>query len=192
MDQHLEEFYERRLGELERAWRGGNLPAVADAAKTCAEANMPPPPWLLAAIETLVSRQMLVRKGRGAFNSPQAVFDENQKHFQRWDMVADLMDRGDEIYKTSCVLAARAREHRSEFESCGISHRVLDEAERINDGGLNLENAFAHVSEWLTEHVSAKGNSARAVRNSYYLVKDAIAKGRGAEFYITRFKPNGK
>ena len=110
------------------------MPAVVDAMEYCAEANMPPPPWLIAASETLVSRLMLVRKGRGAFNSPQAVFDENQKHFERWDMVRDLMDRGEELYESSCLLAAKVRERRSEFKSLGIS-RSLDEAERINDGG---------------------------------------------------------
>lgn len=188
---HREEFYKRLLDQCEQAWRGGNLPAVVDAMEYCAEANMPPPPWLIAASETLVSRLMLVRKGRGAFNSPQAVFDENQKHFERWDMVRDLMDRGEELYESSCLLAAKVRERRSEFESLGISHS-LDEAERINDGGLNLDNAFARVSEWLTEHVSAEGNSESAVRYSYYLVENAKAEGRGAEFYITRFKPNRK
>jgi hypothetical protein len=196
MDHHpndyREQFYKRQLDVCEQAWRGGNFPAVLDAMEYCAEANMPPPPWLIAASETLVSSLMLVRTGRGRFNSRQAVFDANQKHFERWDMVRDLMDRGKELYELSLHHAAEMRKRRSEFESCGISQQVLDEAERINDGGLSLDNAFARVSEWLTEHVSPKGNSESAVRYSYYLVESAIAEGHGAEFYIARFKPNRK
>jgi hypothetical protein len=73
MDQHpndyREQFYKRQLDVCEQAWRGGNFPAVLDAMEYCAEANMPPPPWLIAASETLVSSLMLVRTGRGRFNS---------------------------------------------------------------------------------------------------------------------------
>jgi hypothetical protein len=57
------EFYKRLQAECEWACRGGSLPAIADAMKYCAEANMPPPPWLIDANATLVSRQMLVRTG---------------------------------------------------------------------------------------------------------------------------------
>ena len=155
------EFYKRLLDECEWAWCGGNLPAVVDAMKYCAEANMPPPPWLIDANATLVSRQMLVRTGHGAFNSPQKVFEENQKHYLRWDMVNELLECGGDLYK-----------------------RFGD------DSGLTIEKARAAVSEKLKRTVAKGGED--AVKYSYDLVEQKMAEGHGAEFYITRFKPNEK
>ena len=185
-----EEFYVRLLRACERAWHAGNLPAVVDATVHCAEANMPPPPWLITAIATLVSRQMLVRTGRGRFNSRQAVWDENQKHLTRWDMVRELRDRRFELYELSSHLAAKARARRSEFETRGVSPTILDEEERIEDSGLTLEKAFARVSEKL-RGTPAEG-SEDAVKYSYHLVEQKRAEGRGAEFMWTQFQPSGK
>ena len=184
------EFYERLMHTCERAWRAGNLPAIVDAVEYCAKANGPPPPWLVTAIATLVSRQMLVRTGRGRFNSRQAVFDENQKHHARWDMVRELRDRRFELFETSMREAAKVRARRPEFEALGISPTFLDEAERINDSVLTLDKAFARVSEEL--HGTFAEGTEDAVKYSYNLVEQKLAEGRGAEFYIARFKPNGK
>ena len=75
--------YSRQLRGFENAWRAGSPHAILDAAAFCGEVKIPPPPWLVIAIETLVARQLLVRSGRGRFNSRQAVFNENQKHYIR-------------------------------------------------------------------------------------------------------------
>jgi hypothetical protein len=89
----------RRLRVCENAWRAGNLPAVVDAISICEEFKCPPPPWLVGAVAALAARQMLVKSGPGRFNSPQAVFDKNQKHYIRWDAVKELLDRGHELYE---------------------------------------------------------------------------------------------
>jgi hypothetical protein len=154
-------FYDRLLRECERAWQAGNLPALVDALENCAKANRGPPPWLVAAVATLVSRQMLVRSGRGRFNSRQARFDENMKHYIRWDMVRELRKRGHELY------------------------------ERLGDDcGLSLEKARARVAEQL-KGTDVEGDE-DAIKYSCELVERRFAEGGGAEFYLTRFKPDGK
>jgi hypothetical protein len=70
-----------------------------DAVEDCIQLNMPPPPWMFDAVGTLVARQMLVRTGRGAFNSRQARWEENQKHLARWNMLRELLERGRELYE---------------------------------------------------------------------------------------------
>jgi hypothetical protein len=80
---NVTEVIRRQLRGFENAWRAGSPHAILDAAAFCGEVKIPPPPWLVIAIETLVARQLLVRSGRGRFNSRQAVFNENQKHYIR-------------------------------------------------------------------------------------------------------------
>ena len=67
---------------------------------------------------------MLVPTGRGRFNSRQTVFEENQKHYLRWDMVNELLECGGDLYK-----------------------RFGD------DRGLTIEKARAAVSEKLEGHL---------------------------------------
>ena len=147
--------YWNRMIQCERATRAGNLAAFVDAIQHCIELNMPPEPWMVHAAATLVTQLMLVRTGRGKFNSRQAVFNENQKHFMRWSMVRELLDRGPELYENW-------------GEKCGLKE----------------DNAFAKVAEDLKD---TPGNSKKTIERSFRLVEKS-----GAEFYITRFKPNGK
>jgi hypothetical protein len=113
-------IYRERMQTYEQAVRAGNLPALVDAVEDCVQLNMPPPPWMIDAVATVVVRQMLVRTGDGRFNSRQARWEENQKHLARWDMVRELLERGRELY------------------------------ERTGDvRGLTKENAYAAVAEEL-------------------------------------------
>lgn len=146
-----------RLHACGKAWLAGNPLAIADATVYCGKSNTPPPPWLVAAVKTLVACQMHVQIGRGRFNSGQAIFAENQKHHLRWEMVRELSERGHELYER--------------FE---------------DDRGLTMEKTYAAVAEKLEGTPFEGGED--AIRYSFELVEKRLAQGRGAEFYISRFK----
>ena len=160
-DEMRTRVYQERMQTYEQAVRAGNLPALVDAVEDCVQLSMPPPPWMFDAVATLVARQMLVKTGRGACNSRQARWEENQKHLARWDMLRELLERGREIYE-----------------------RYGD------DRGLTMEKARAAVAEELQGTFAEGGED--AVKYSYELVEERTAKGKGLDFYITRFEPNGK
>lgn len=174
LDQAREREVRERLRACENAWRLGNFPALVDAIEDCIKFKCPPPPWVMHAVATLVARQMLVKTGRGAFNSRQARFEENLKHYARWDMVNELQERGREFYE------------RWEF------HRKMGYPVdgMIKDEGLTKEAACKRASEEL-EGTAAAG-SEETIRRSYNLVENSAKQGRGGEFYLTRFRPNGK
>jgi hypothetical protein len=59
-----------------------------------------------------------------------------------------------------------------------------------DDRGLTMEKARAAVAEELQGTFAEGGED--AVKYSYELVEERTAKGKGPEFYTTRFQPNGK
>jgi hypothetical protein len=188
-DGALSEFIDRRLRECERGWRAGVLPAIEDALAVCDQYSRPRPPWLVEAIRELIAQQILLRKGRGRFNSKQAISDENMKHYTRWDMVTDLRDRCQELYERTKHEADDLRRHRSKFESKGIDLSLLDDPDCVIEA-WNLDRAFNIVSRKLEDTPYAGGWD--AIRDSYYLVEERLAQGRGAEFYVPDFVPKRK
>jgi hypothetical protein len=82
--EHQRDFA-RRLDWLERHWRAGDSPAVAEAARLCRLFRQPPPPWLVDAIAGLVDQHMpdAERRDRAAL----AI------HMARWEAVRELRER---------------------------------------------------------------------------------------------------
>jgi hypothetical protein len=210
----ISEFAARRLNECEAAWRGGSLPAVADAIKVCNDCGQVPPAWLVEAIHALVTEQMRVRSGGGGFNSEQAKFDENMKHYMRWDMVKELCDRHVELYESSKHHVEALRRDRAKLEARGIDLGFLDDPDCIIDAakkswrrrmdyapteawqspdpadGASLKKAFAIVARHLEGTPDAC--SADTVEYSYYLVEKRMAEGHAADFYVPDFIKAGK
>ena len=110
----------REMWKYERAWRDGSLHAASDAVAFCHEKNIAPPAWLVIAVETLVARQLLAGSGRVGVKSRQVIFNENQRHFIRWDLMRELLEQGRELY-----------------------------GQLKDDSGLNMEKARAAVAKKL-------------------------------------------
>jgi hypothetical protein len=139
--------FREHMEECERATRAGNLPAIVDAVEYCVEFNLPPPRWVVDAVVTTVLRLMVVRRGDGRFNSRLARWNDNQKHFARWDAVQELLDSGRYLYEN-----------------------------RGDKRGLKEDSAFKAVVEWLKD-TSAKGSKSTIERSYRLVEKTRKTSG---------------
>ncbi|ESY20717.1 hypothetical protein X750_18545 [Mesorhizobium sp. LNJC394B00] len=93
----LEEFLQRQLASLERAWLDGTSPiTLAEVVRLCNINNRPLPTWASQALRYILLNAK-IRKGRGATGNSQAADRENNKQYARWDAVTEVKDRWDEI-----------------------------------------------------------------------------------------------
>jgi hypothetical protein len=111
---------------------------------------------------------MQAREGRGNKNSEQARWEENQKHYARWELVTELREQDSSLSLTEAFKAAAA-----ELESNGG-----DDMSPPPIGNLFTDATRQH----------ARGLE-DAIKRSYQIVEREIKQGRGAKFFGTRFEP---
>jgi hypothetical protein len=96
----ISESISKQLDACERAWRrAGMLPALADAILMCREHNRPLPEWAALAAVAVIKKlyEQAVVTGAGRHSRLKTRDRQNAVHFIRWEMVAELRERKDEL-----------------------------------------------------------------------------------------------
>jgi hypothetical protein len=160
---------ERRLIQLQRAYKAGNVLALFEASAICDQQNIQLPAWISTAALDLLA--IALKEGlstkRGRAGPPLKRLQEDLKHFARWETVRSLIEHRD----------AEWRDYQELLQSPGLSHATRKKlrAQAPYNPGNNLQETFVAASEALVRSPAFGGPD--AMEASYKLFKKASKAG---------------
>lgn len=87
----LADLVDRKLDDLEKAWRDGNLAALSAAMRCCRKHERTPPDWLVEGVEEVCTG------GLGRLAARKEADRQNQIHYMRWEAINELRARKDDL-----------------------------------------------------------------------------------------------
>lgn len=175
----LTDFYQRQLTASRKAYNAGVLPALYDAICACVEGDIPPPPWVMAAMLDTVERLFAGKfsDAAGRTGNPKARYRANLVHYVRWDAVVEVRERQ----------AAYKLEQR-QLKAMQLTPREREAIEaNTRDPGRTWEDAYKLAAKLLIR-TAAYGSSA-TIKNSYLLVQKAASNPpQHWRFYLAKHR----
>jgi hypothetical protein len=92
----LADLVDRKLEDLERAWRDGNFAALSAAMKCCRKHERTPPDWLVEGVEEVCTVRGQAG-GLGRLGAREEADRQNRIHYMRWDAIKELHARKHEL-----------------------------------------------------------------------------------------------